>query len=355
MPAADISDRLAALLDARLSAFRVLASGWETTVYEFALATRSSRVPEMPIATPLVLRFYEGSRAKQKGQHENVAITRLTALDYPVPHPYLYEPDPASLGAPFLIMERAIGGPLFRTKNFPDAFKTFSLGFLGFVRAQTRLHRLGVSESAESLPPAFAPESIAPSDPLLDRILGVVARRIEQGPLPGLRDAFEHLRSISGRYPAAPAAIVHMDYHPQNVIVQGMRVTGVIDWVNADRGDRHLCAGMTAAILSTSTMERPRWMQENLAGNSLRRLFASLYIPLYHALAPVEWERFRYCQAIASLYRLSTFGMMRTRGPEAVGYQPQAIEHITPSVVRLVSRYLTRKSGVPASVENGKV
>jgi len=173
--------------------------------------------------------------------------------------------------------------------------------------------------------------------------------------LPGLRDAFEHLRSISGRYPAAPAAIVHMDYHPQNVIVQGMRVTGVIDWVNADRGDRHLCAGMTAAILSTSTMERPRWMQENLAGNSLRRLFASLYIPLYHALAPVEWERFRYCQAIASLYRLSTFGMMRTRGPEAVGYQPQAIEHITPSVVRLVSRYLTRKSGVPASVENGKV
>jgi aminoglycoside phosphotransferase (APT) family kinase protein len=354
MPATDTSDRLAALLGARLSDFRILASGWETTVFEFALATGSSRVPELPLATPLVLRFYEGSRANQKGQHENVAITRLTALGYPVPHPYLYEPDPASLGAPFLIMERATGGPLFRTKNFPDAFKTFSLGFLGFVRAQTRLHRLGASESAESLPPAFAHESTAATDPLLNRILAVVARRIEQGPLPGLRDAFEHLRSVSGRYAAAPAAIVHMDYHPQNVIVRGMQVTGVIDWVNADRGDRHLCAGMTAAILATSTMERPRWMQENLAGNSLRRLFASLYIPLYHALAPVEWKRFRYCQAVASLYRLSTFGMMRTRGPEAVGYQPQAIEHITPSVVRLVSRYLSRKSGIPASVGNGE-
>jgi hypothetical protein len=100
-------------------------------------------------------------------------------------------------------------------------------------------------------------------------------------------------------------------------------------------------------------MERPRWMRENLAGNSLRRLFASLYIPLYHALAPVEWKRLRYCEAVASLYRLSTFGMMQTRGPEAVGYQPQAIENITPSVVRLLSRYAARKSGVPVSVGNG--
>ena len=352
--AAAVSDRLAAFLGADVSYLRILASGWETTVFEFALSSKSSRAADLPMKDPLVLRFYEGSRANEKGRHENVAMLRLTELGFPVPRPYLYESEAEPLGAPFMVMERASGGPLFRTKNFPDAFKTFSLGFIGFVRAQTRLHRLGAVESAQSLPPAFVSESKAATAPLLERILAVVAKRVELGPLPGLRDALEQLRSVAGRYAAAPSAIVHMDYHPQNVIVKGMRVTGVIDWVNADRGDRHLCAGMTAAILSTSTMERPRWMRENLAGNSLRRLFASLYIPLYHALAPVEWKRLRYCEAVASLYRLSTFGMMQTRGPEAVGYQPQAIENITPSVVRLLSRYAARKSGVPVSVGNGR-
>jgi aminoglycoside phosphotransferase (APT) family kinase protein len=354
--AEEIRTALESYLGAGLADLWVLASGWETTVFEFALATKSPRATALPVAAPLVLRFYEGSRADEKGRRENLAMRRLADLGYPVPQPYLYEADRTALGAPFLVMERATGGPLFTTRSFPNAFKTFSLGFIGFVRAQTRLHRLGAAKPVtHDLPPAFATEGKPAADSLTERILGIIGRRIEQGPLPGVRDAFEHLRAAaSGFKPLAPA-IVHMDYHPQNVIVRGLRVTGVIDWVNADYGDRHLCAAMTATILATSTMERPHWMRENVAGNSLRRLFASLYIPLYHALAPMELRRFRYCQALAALYRLSTFGMMRTRGPESVGYRPQAIENVTPSVVSVLSRYVTRKSGVPASIEGNGV
>jgi len=342
----------------RLSAYlggvanlRILASGWETTVFEFALAARSRRAPQAPVATPLVLRLYEGSRADEKGHRENLTLRALTDLGYPAPQPYLYEPDHGPLGAPFLVMERIAGGPLFTTTTFPSAFKTFSLGFIGFVRAQARLHRVSAAQPALlNLPPAFtAPAKPDPAS-LLDRMLAIISERIEQGPLPGLRDALEHLRGAAARFPAPPAVMVHMDYHPQNVIVQGIRVNGVIDWVNADRGDRHLCCGTTAAILSTTTMEHPRWMRQNAAGNSLRRLFASLYIPLYHALAPMQWDRFRYCQAVAALHRLSTFGMMRMRGPESVGYRPEAIQNITPAVVRLLSRYAARKSGAPVSI-----
>jgi hypothetical protein len=36
------------------------------------------------------------------------------------------------------------------------------------------------------------------------------------------------------------ADLVHLDYHPGNVLVSGNRVTGVIDWDGALRGDRHL-------------------------------------------------------------------------------------------------------------------
>ena len=152
------------------------------------------------------------------------------------------------------------------------------------------------------------------------------------------------------RYSPAPATIVHMDYHPQNVMVSGFRVTGVLDWVNADVGDRYLCAATTAVILSSTAMAQPRWMGENVAGTALRALFASLYMPLYHAAAPMELERFRHAQGVAALLRLSMFGMMRVRGPESVGFRPEAIEHVTPSVVHLLSRYAARKAGVPVSI-----
>jgi hypothetical protein len=36
------------------------------------------------------------------------------------------------------------------------------------------------------------------------------------------------------------ADLVHLDYHPGNVLVSGHRVTGVVDWDGALRGDRHL-------------------------------------------------------------------------------------------------------------------
>jgi Phosphotransferase enzyme family len=116
----------------------------------------------------------------------------------------------------------------------------------------------------------------------------------------------------------------HMDYHPRNVIVRGMRVTGVIDWLSADRGG-HLDAATTSAILATAAMDHPRWMRDNRADNSLRALFAVLYFPAYHALAPMDLDRFRYRQAVTALFRLSTFGMMRTRGsvPSRSAFAPR--------------------------------
>src|SRR5205823_6314652 len=202
-------------------------------------------------------------------------------------------------------------------RSFPQAFKTFSLGFISFVRTQAQLHAAASSGKImlEQFPQAFTTADASTRLPLIERIFRIIADRIEQGPLPGLREGLLYLRDRSRRFAPAPDVLVHMDYHPQNVMVNGVRVTGVIDWVNADRGDRYLCAATTAVILSTTAMERPRWMGENWAGNTLRRLFASLYLPCYHALAPMELERFRFAQGVAALLRLSTFGMMRTQGP----------------------------------------
>jgi aminoglycoside phosphotransferase (APT) family kinase protein len=347
-----IRNGLSNYLESRLASLKVLASGWETTVFEFSIASASPRFKSIPPGRPMVLRFYQGTFADEKGQREHLTMSRLYEAGYCVPRPYLFELAHDALGAPFLVMERVAGGPLFAVRSFPSAFRTFSLGFFAFVRAQTRLHRLDPRQGAlAEVPRAYAGADASTSAPLLDRLLALIAERVENGPLPGLREALDRLRMRSTYFRDAPSSIVHMDYHPQNVMVSGVRVTGVIDWVNTDIGDRHLDAAMTAAILSSSAMEHPRWMRDNLAGNTLRATFTSLYIPLYHAMAPLDFERFRYCQAVASLLRLSMLGMMRARGAETVGFRPEAIGEVTPAVVRLLSRYASRKSGAPVGIE----
>ncbi len=359
LDSSEIEARLGSWLAAPVERLRVLASGWETTILEFTLAARSPSVPSIPVAAPLVLRFYQGSAADAKGAREHTTIDRLSRAGYSVPTPYAFEPNREVLGAPFMIMQRLAGGPLFAIKSFPQAFKTFSLGFFAFVRAQARLHRLDPgSVGLRDIPHAFAtresvvqsssPTHVSPSIEvtLLDRMLAIIAERVEEGPLPGLRDATQALSGRAHLFRASKPTLVHMDYHPQNVMVQNTRLTGVVDWVNTDVGDRHLDAATTAVILATSAMDHPRWMRDNVVGNALRANFAATYLPLYHAMAPLEFQRFRYCQGVAAMMRLSMLGMMATRGPESVGFRPEAIREVTPGVVRLLSRYASRKSGV---------
>ncbi|HVA80754.1 MAG TPA: aminoglycoside phosphotransferase family protein [Candidatus Binataceae bacterium] len=348
----EINTRLSSYLGAPLESLRVLASGWETTIFEFALGAASARFREIPAGPPLVLRFYQGAQATSKGARESLTITRLSAAGFPVPRPYAFELDQSVLGAPFLVMERLDGGPLFVNHGFPEAFKTFSLGFPAFVRAQVRLHRMNPDDPGlRDIPRAYETGLTAPGTPMLDRALAIIADRVERGPLPGLRDALGRLAARAALYKISKPSLLHLDYHPRNVVVRGMHLSGVIDWVNADVGDRHLDAAMTAAILSSSALEHPRWMRDNLAGNSLRFSFASLYVPLYHAMYRLDFQRFRYCQAVAAMLRLSMMGMMRARGPESVGYRPEAMAEVTPAVMRLLSRYAERKSGAQVRVD----
>ncbi|HTY56832.1 MAG TPA: phosphotransferase [Candidatus Binataceae bacterium] len=351
---ARVRQGLADYLGAEISRLEILASGWETTVFEFALGSAADKA-EMPVGRPMVLRFYQGTSAGEKGPREYMTLRALAKTGYPAPRPYLYESAIEPLGVPFLIMDRSEGGPLLQLTSFPKAFKAFSLAFFAFVRAHVLLHRFDPSAlGLDQLPPrfGFARGSSPTPTRLLDRVLTTIAQRVEEGPLPALEPMLEWARAGAERFPCQRNSVLHLDYHPQNAVVSGIRVTGIIDWVNTDIGDRHLDAATTSAILASSTMERPRWMRRNAIGNCLRRSFTTLYLALYHAMAPVDFQRLRYYQGVAALLRLSMFGMMRTRGPESVGFRPEAIVEITPSVTGELSRYAARKSGLAIQLES---
>jgi aminoglycoside phosphotransferase (APT) family kinase protein len=48
---------------------------------------------------------------------------------------------------------------------------------------------------------------------------------------------------------SAPPSVLHFDYHPLNVMVDGGRVSGLIDWANVHVGDRRADVARTLTIL----------------------------------------------------------------------------------------------------------
>lgn len=68
------------------------------------------------------------------------------------------------------------------------------------------------------------------------------------GDLPsGAVDAIERLRAVA---PDEPTVFAHCDFHPGNVLVDGDRVTGVVDWSNARLTTRGQDVGGTRCDLA---------------------------------------------------------------------------------------------------------
>jgi hypothetical protein len=85
-----IERQLATYLGAEVLHFRILASGWQTSVFEFELRSVGGRA-KLPIGEPLVLRIYRTSEAAERSLQENWIMCRLSDVGYPVPRPYLFE------------------------------------------------------------------------------------------------------------------------------------------------------------------------------------------------------------------------------------------------------------------------
>jgi len=128
-------------------------------------------------------------------------------------------------------------------------------------------------------------------------------------------------------------------------LVDGLHLSGVTDWLDIDVGDRHLDAATTAVILRTSATGHHGLLRDHAVGNTLRALCAATYVTLYHSIVPLDHERLRYYQAVAALYRLAMFSLMRAQGAESAGHRPQAIAEVTPAVLRALSRRIARLTG----------
>jgi aminoglycoside phosphotransferase (APT) family kinase protein len=150
-------------------------------------------------------------------RREVLAMRAAAACGVPVPTVYgetLWQDRPA------LLLSWCSGRPLL-AELVARPWSVWSLG-LAFGRAQARIHAVP------------APEGLRGWDEAWGRWLG----RDEEA-------LAERLRAAVPR----SAALLHLDYHPLNVMVEGQQVTGVLDWANAAAGDPRLDLARTTTIL----------------------------------------------------------------------------------------------------------
>lgn len=197
---------------------------------------------------PYALRLFRADHAAAF-QRETAAMRAASAGGLPVP---VIQGETHWHGRPALLLDWMPGQPLRRALCSRPTRSWIS--GVAFGRAQARVH--------QTPPPTM----------LLERPTDWIE-------LADPDDALRHhlLATVSG-----PPALLHLDFHPLNVLVVDRQVSAILDWTNARAGDPRADLARTAAILRFT----PVWdcLPAPVAG-VVRRLFVAGWRHGYRELA----------------------------------------------------------------------
>jgi aminoglycoside phosphotransferase (APT) family kinase protein len=279
---------------------------------------------------PLILRLYASSHGLPSLRHESAVQAHMTRLGFPVARPVHIEEDEEPLDGPFMLMKELPGRPMLESL-FAHPWEIFAAPFqMGALHA--RLHAL----PTEGFP--------TPEQPFLARWLNVLQERINAFDLPGLQAGLDWLRQHRPADPERPS-ILHLDFHPINVLYDHMHITGVLDWPEADVGDPHADIATTLMLAEATEVEPPNAFMGllRLPGAFLVRRW---YLRGYWLQRTIDWKLVRYYGALAALRRLTRFGMWRRESPEVTGSKPTALTLLADGGVKAVERFFRRQSGI---------
>ena len=257
-----------------------LTGGFDTEIF----AVRLREAPP-DFAGPLVLRMLRPHHDPTRALREEATQNALAVLGFPAPRVLLAATVPAPLGAPFVLMERLPGRPLMQTRVVGMGTRLAEL--------QLRLHALDPTPLARALGPPGS----------FDGYLDAFAGRIARAKLDELAPLLAWLRAR--RPPPAAPVICHGDFHPQNVLVDNGRATGVLDWPNALVAEPAFDVASTLNILRfvpvglTSMPAAVRWMVR-----AAQPLLAQGYLAAYRRRRPIAGARLAYYRVAAALRAL---------------------------------------------------
>lgn len=243
-------------------------------------------VPEGQPPVDAVLRLPTAASGARAIVTQRIALQAVAGSAVPAPELLWFDDEPnAELGRPFILMGRCPGEVPVGWAELP-ADRRLALAEQA-IDALAALHALDASPLGVAVTPADD--------------LGRLERRLERvGPVPDpLRAALAWLRPRTP--PAADVGIVHGDYRMGNMVVEGDRITGVLDWELAEAGD---------PLVDLDWCFIPVWEPPGLDEAPLLERYAEA---IGRELDP---ERMRW-RRVLGYVRLAYFGLAGTRAFDA--------------------------------------
>ena len=263
-----------------LSDLTEFSEGWETDLYSLRLSgTRNGK----PSSLRLVLRLYKGSDALEKARKEFSLMQGVTRFGIATPKIEALVADRSILEHPFIVMEHIPGGTL----DVRIGREGVSGWLNPMMRLLVRIHAIPWEKLLPD-PPGPFPSS---GEPLafVGSLLLEMDRTTDQYGLAGFGRTMDWLHERAALGAAAEPALVHNDFHPQNILLKQDEMV-VIDWSFAEISDYRL-------DLAWSTLQFGV-----MAGDEHR----SAMLKAYEHAAGSPIENFEYFEALKFTMRMLT-------------------------------------------------
>ena len=305
-----------------------ILDGWEAESYQLVLESPNA-LPE-DFRGSLVLRIYGNKSAIPRLDHEFSVQKFMQSHGFPSPEPLLLEESSDWLGGPFLVRKLLPGQSLYDFIITP-IWRLWQVSRrTGFLLA--RLHQLPTDEfpahSGDMLEHSFAD--------MQETMTSLGFKGLE----PGL-----HWLQIHRPAPPEKPCIVHLDFHPKNIIIDDDWNLSLVDWSEATLGDPHADFGCMEAIIRCAAIE-------NVPLTTVPFVPVGRYIlckrirKAYRELLPIDEHKLNYYRAWAAMVHLCREGWWLFGKPELAGGKRSTRNKITPRMIRSLEQFFERYSNV---------
>lgn len=286
-------------VEAKVHGFEDITVGWETQIVAFRLSKPGTE------DLHLIARIYSGLGSARKAEREFNVMRNLATVSYPVPRVYTYEIDDKTLGSPFIVMERILGGTLW------DVFFTSPKEKYGEVLALNSL----LMAQLHNVPPwKVLPGSsrIGTRRHARGRVEAESRELAEYRLATAFAPLINWLNANAGGIVESPPCLIHQDLHPRNILLRQDGTPVVIDWSSCLIGDFREDLCWTALLAGTFVDE-------------------SLKVAVYDAYAKTSTRALvdlHFFEALVSLRRLTDAVITMKAGAEARGMRPEAAKEM---------------------------
>lgn len=316
--------KLASRENIEISAFMKISDGWENEVYSFTIEYRETAEQTQE---DLILRIYPGDGASQKSAREFNGMKKLYELGFSVPEVLILELDDSPFSRPFVIMEKINGrllGQVFGESSDQKRQKLITL----FCKMFVDLHAL------DWRPFAPDPSVYERGDPytFIKHSLSEAQRHIDRFQRNEFAPVLDWLEERYLDVPCERLSVIHLDYHPHNILMRDDGKAFVIDWTNMQVADFRIDLAWT--LLLTSAYGNPE-AREIVLGE-------------YERIAGHRIEQIDYFEVAASLRRLLSIAVSLSDGASRLGMRPEAVTLMKQNVdhIKNVYAFLYDRTGI---------